>query len=151
MSDEQEGVVPIVESETELMQSVGVRIGRERYRTDAMVRGHPMVIDEPLAVGGADSGPTPFELLCAALGSCIVITLRMYADRKEWPLEEVKARVVHGRDMPGSATVRNTFSVFIEFRGRLDEAQEARLLEIAERCPVSRALKGETRIDIRAG
>ncbi len=152
MTDELDGVTPVVESETELTQSVAVRIGRDRYRTDAMVRGHPLVVDEPLAVGGGDAGPTPFELICVALGSCITITLRMYADRKGWPLEEVTARVLHRKDpsTEGPEAMRDAFSVLLELRGRLDESQKARLLEIAERCPVTRALRGDPGIEVRS-
>lgn len=150
---ESSGMPVEVPAEPDLSRSVSVRIGRHRYRTDVMVRGHPIVVDEPVQLGGGDMGPTPFDLLCAALGSCMTITLRMYADRKGWPLEEVFARVEHRR-LPAATGAqgerRDSFSVELEFRGELDVAQRSRLLEIAYRCPVHRALVHGAEIATRA-
>lgn len=142
MTDTTKSGIP-QEIEPNLERRVSVRTGRDRFRTDVMVRGHPVVVDEPVRVGGTDLGPTPFDLMCAALGSCVTITLRMYADRKKWPLEEVLARVEHRRitrEVDGAEERRDSFEVTLEFRGPLDDAQRARLLEIAGRCPVHRAL-----------
>ena len=65
--------------------------------SEVKANGHALVADEPAAVGGNDAGPTPYDYLLAALGSCTAITVRMYADRKGWPLESVTVRVEHGR------------------------------------------------------
>ena len=144
--------VPVAEAA--LDRSVMVRTGRDRFRTDVMVRGHPVVVDEPEILGGKDHGPTPYDLLCAALGSCTTITLRMYADRKGWPLEEVTARVAHHRGRvggdPSAAAGIDHFRVELEFRGPLTLEQRVRLLEIADRCPVHRTLLGGARIETLA-
>lgn len=134
---------------------VSASIGRERYRTDILARGHGFVVDEPSALGGSDQGPTPYDLLAAALGSCTAITLRMYADRKEWPLDEVDVLVrqdrVHAEDeVPGDdgkLRQMDRLTREITLAGELSAEQRARLLEIADRCPVHRTLEGGIRID----
>ncbi|MEV8413646.1 OsmC family protein [Streptomyces niveus] len=109
------------------------------YRVDIRAGRHPLAADEPESVGGADTAPTPVGLLLSALGSCTVITLRMYAQRKQWPLSEVRVRLAYekGPDRAGRITRR------IELTGDLDDARRARLLEIADRTPVTRAVRGE--------
>src|SRR6185369_8351033 len=67
------------------------------YRTEVMAGGHAFVVDEPLRVGGTDTGPTPYDLVAAALGACTAMTLHMYAQRKGWPLEEAIVRLRHGK------------------------------------------------------
>jgi putative redox protein len=100
--------------------------------------------DEPTRLGGNDSGMTPYEYLLAALGTCTSMTLRMYANRKEWPLEQVRVALRHDRthasDAEGEGRVE-TLSRTLELAGPLDDAQRARLLEIADRCPVHRTLE----------
>jgi putative redox protein len=143
----------LAKTEPELGRSVSVRTGRERFRTDVMVRGHPIVVDEPELLDGTNQGPTPFDLLCAALGACMTITLRMYADRKGWPLEEVMARVEHRRvpKLPeGEGKLTDSFSVELRFSGSLDADQRARLLEIAYRCPVHRMITAGAEIATQA-
>jgi len=134
--------------EPALDRLVSVRTGRDRFRTDIGVRGHPLVVDEPVALGGGDLGPTAYDLLCAALGACTTITLRMYADRKAWPLEEITASVAHRReaDAETDASV-DRFRVEIGLRGALEPEQRARLIEIASRCPVHRTLAAGSRIE----
>lgn len=132
---------------------VSARTGTGRYRTEVDVRGHTLTADEPEALGGGDAGPTPFDLLGAALASCTTMTLRMYADRKTWPLEGVVARVEHRRIVSGGADPkarpRDHFLLDVELHGPLDEAQRGRLLEIAHRCPVHRALLSSMSVDTR--
>jgi uncharacterized OsmC-like protein/alpha/beta superfamily hydrolase len=126
---------------------VVVRTGRSRYHTEIFAGEHSLVADEPEKVGGTNTGPTPFGLLMSALGACTTITLRMYADRKEWPLEEIGVRLQHRKlsgpeaPNPESGTpITNEIRQVVELIGPLDEAQRARLLEIAHRCPIHRAL-----------
>jgi putative redox protein len=117
-----------------------VRTGQARYHTEILIGGHSLVADEPERAGGTDTGPTPFGLLMAALGACTTITLRMYADRKEWPLEEIGVRLDHRKlesDEPKTAEISQT----LELVGPLNAKQRERLLEIAHRCPVHRALE----------
>ena len=117
-------------------------------RTAILANGHPLVADEPLAVGGTNAGPTPYELLASALGACTSITLRMYADRKGWPLDEVEVRLRHEKihcedcanpERPSSRIDHFTREIALE--GQLDDKQRDRLLKIADRCPVHRTLE----------
>jgi len=117
---------------------------------------HSLVADEPASVpNGHDAGPTPYGLLLASLGSCMAMTLRLYADRKEWPLEAVRVELSHGRihardcaDCVSGEGMIDRIEAKLEIEGPLDEAQRARLHEIAGRCPVHRTLTSETRIGI---
>ncbi|MFB6368607.1 MAG: OsmC family protein, partial [Gemmatimonadota bacterium] len=127
------------------------------FRTDVMAGGHGLVADEPESVGGTDQGPSPYDLVNAALGACTAMTLRMYADRKEWPLEEVTVRVdhdkVHADDCEacddadaGDRSKIDRFEREVSVTGELDDEQRERLLEIADRCPVSRTLKASSAV-----
>jgi putative redox protein len=91
------------------------------------------LVDEPAAVGGLDSGPNPYDLLSAAVGSCSLMTMRLYADRKKWPLERIRVKVTHHRD---GLAGRDRFLREIQLFGALDEAQRARIVAISKRCPV---------------
>ena len=108
-------------------------------RLQAVVRtaAGAFVADEPVSAGGLGSGPNPYGLLGAALGSCTVMTLRLYADRKTFPLQRVQVCVTHRRS---SVEARDVFERVIGLEGPLDAAQRTRLLEIANRCPVHRSL-----------
>jgi putative redox protein len=123
--------------------------GPHQLRVQVSVGGQSFVGDEPVAAGGTGLGPTPHDLLAAALAECTVITLRLYADRKAWPLEAIEASVTH--EVQAQATPRDLFRRTVRLTGPLDETQRTRLLEIAERCPVHRTLTAGSRIETVAG
>jgi putative redox protein len=118
-----------VESETVTVAETG----KGKYQVEARMRDTALLIDEPVSAGGLGSGPNPYDLLAAALGACTTMTVRLYADRKGWPLERVETAVRHSR---AGLNARDHFDLDIVLEGELDAAQRARILEIAERCPV---------------
>lgn len=118
------------------------RIGNDRYRTEIEVGGHAIVADEPAALGGQGVGPAPYDLLLASLGACTAITLRMYADRKGWPMASVEVALrLHGKD---ERRIERVLTI-----AGLDDKQQARLADIAERTPVTLTLKNGLPIDTR--
>jgi putative redox protein len=133
---------------TETGQGYAQRIEAGRYILFA---------DEPASAGGTDTGPDPYTLLLAALGACTSMTLRMYANRKKWPLESVSVRVaherIHARDCAECETKDDSrvdrFAREITLKGPLSDEQKQRLVEIAERCPVHRTLMGQRTIATR--
>jgi putative redox protein len=127
---------------------VTARIGLNGFRTEIEARSHGLVADEPTTLGGTDRGPTPYELLLGALGSCMAMTLRMYADRKGWPLEGVEVQLRTARSHEADCVQCDEKDVGIttverrlELSGSLTDAQRERLLEIADRCPVTQTLE----------
>jgi putative redox protein len=118
---------------------------------------HSWLADEPEAVGGSNRGPDPYELLLAALGACTSMTLRMYANRKRWSLDDVVVDLAHQRehaeDCKDCDEAERRVEVLtrrIRVVGDLDAEQRARLLEIADRCPVHRTLEGDLQIRTEA-
>lgn len=111
------------------------------YTNDVRSSRHHLFADEPIDLGSSDLGPTPFEYLCAALGACTSITLRMYADRKKWPVEHISVDVSYGKEIHGDGIKRDVFTREIIVKGDLDESQRSRLGEIANKCPVHRTLE----------
>ena len=126
---------------------VTASVGRTGFRTALRAREHAFIADEPASLRGTDEGPTPYEYLLGALAGCTAMTLRMYADRKRWPLESVEVRMRTARSHEQDCEQCETESVgmerierAVELRGELTEEQRARLLEIADRCPVKQTL-----------
>lgn len=111
----------------------------DQYSSRIRINKHELLVDEPLNNGGADLAPAPGDYLCAALASCKAITLRMYAQRKKWKIDEIKvtANLVLGKE---SASGNNTFFCKISFKGDLDNEQQKRLLVIANSCPLHKML-----------
>ena len=127
--------------------------GVGKFGQDITVGRHLFHADEPAAVGGKNTGPTPYQLLSAALGACTTMTLRLYADRKKLALERVAVEVshdkIHAEDCEACETQEGKIDSFrrtIRLEGDLDEAARARLLEIADKCPVHRTLHSEIEI-----
>ena len=125
--------------------------------TEVEANGHALVADEPASLGGTDAGPTPYDYLLSALGSCTAMTVRMYADRKGWPLESVTVRAEHGRVHAKDCEECETKSgridrieLELEMEGPLDAEQRERLREIAAKCPVKRTLGSEVLIKTHA-
>jgi uncharacterized OsmC-like protein len=132
---------------------------REGKFTELLLDGrHRLIADEPVAVGGTDRGPGPYELLLMALGACTTMTLRLYADRKGIPLARASVRLkhakVHAEDCADCETKQGMLDRIervIDLEGPLDDEQRKRLLEIANMCPVHRTLTSEIKVDTRLG
>jgi putative redox protein len=123
------------------------------YGQTIRAHGHTLSADEPVAVGGTDTGPNPYELLLAALGSCTSMTVQMYARRKGWPLAAVSVRLRHRKvhaqdcaDCEATTAYVDLIEKEVEVSGDLSAQQRERLLEIADHCPVHRTLTGQVRI-----
>lgn len=134
---------------------VTVRGAADGFVQEITAGAHHLRSDEPASAGGTDSGPTPYDLLLAALGACTSMTVAMYARRKQWPLKRVTVRLrhsrVHAEDCGAACETQDAKLTVIdrdiELDGSLGEDQRARLLAIANRCPVHLTLT--SRIDIR--
>lgn len=123
-----------------------VYLGREKYRTQILADRHALTADEPDHLHGTDLGPSPYHLLLSALGACTAITVRMYADHKQLPLESIHVRLTHEKRERAAEGTRKEMYDHIEreitFAGELDEPTRERLRQIADRCPVHRTLHG---------
>lgn len=125
----------------------------EAYTTEITTNRHSLIADEPEHLGGNDMGPDPYDLLAASLGACTGITIRMYANRKGWPLREVRVHLqhkkVHVEDCShcesGQSKIDRIERV-IELEGPLNDAQKKRLIDIANKCPVHKTLSTSTEI-----
>lgn len=143
----EEGTVVVSELGADPARSIS------RLAQEILVGHHRLTADEPAQAGGSDLGPNPYDLLLAALGACTAMTLRLYADHKQWPLERTTVRLsherIHAADCVDCETKEGKIDRIertIEIAGPLDAAQRRRLLEIAEKCPVHRTLHSEIKI-----
>jgi len=130
------------DSETVLVAETGIG----KYQVEARMGDAALLIDEPLEAGGLGSGPNPYDLISAAVGACTTMTLRLYANRKGWPLARVRTAVRHSR---ANLQAKDRFELAITLEGDLDQAQRARLMEIAERCPVHQTLARGSEVQAR--
>lgn len=124
-----------------------VRSGGENYRHDIVTGNHTLVADEPAHAGGRDAGPAPYDLVLSGLGACTAITLRMYAEKKGWNLGDVQVELTLRKNRAGDAAIERV----LHCSGPLDDAQWARLLEIAARTPVTLTLQNGAAISTRRG
>lgn len=130
--------------------------GQGKFQQVMRLGQHVLYADEPVEHGGGDTGPSPYELLLAALGSCTAMTLRLYAARKKWPLVRTTVTLTHEKrhatdceDCEEDGSRLDHLARGIRLEGSLSVEQRARLMEIADRCPVHRTLLGEIRIETR--
>jgi uncharacterized OsmC-like protein len=137
-------------------RTVVVKSGLLRFSQKISVGPHVLRADEPGDSGGNDFGPDPYELLLAALGACTSMTVRMYAERKQWPLKSVQVRLAHSKIHAEECATCDTKEGMLDriereiaLFGDLSDEQRQRLLEVAERCPVHRTLVSEIQISTR--
>jgi putative redox protein len=140
------------------MSKFAVAITKDTYTTQVSTPDHMGLTDEPVALGGHNKGPTPYELLMGALASCTSITLRMYFNRKGWDVDRIRVRVNYSRDYEkdcescdGGDKKIDVFERIIHIEGELDEKQQERVLYIANKCPVHQTLENKARINTRLG
>lgn len=127
------------------MRQSTATINKDRYITRVQSgNGNELIADEPVEDGGQNKGFAPGELLASSLGACTCITLRMYADRKEWPLENVTVTVSYERNVD---TRTSHFKKEITLNGPLSDEQKQRLIQIAEKCPISITLSNPITIE----
>lgn len=134
------------------MKQVTAKIDRSNYKTIISDGIHQVIGDEP-APFGTDEGTDPYSLLLMSLGGCVAMTIRMYADRKNWDLEGVEVKLsqdrIHAKDCDGCESTEGYVHVIekeVKLSGNLDTEQRARLMEIADRCPVNKTLINEIKI-----
>jgi putative redox protein len=125
-----------------MMRDATVRTRSGKFQQDVEIENHRLIADEPESSGGENAGPAPHDFLLAALGACTSMTVKMYADRKGWPLRSVEVKLTQAKENDVHVMRRD-----VKLEGDLDAEQRARLLEIANKCPVHKTLSGEIRIE----
>ena len=135
------------------MTQVIAKINRTKYRTEVRTGNHQLIGDEPIPFG-QDLGPNPYDFLLISLGTCVAMTLRMYADRKGWDMEEVEVQLAQSRvyaedceDCESTDGYVHMIEKKLRFKGDLDDKQIQRLLEISDKCPVNKTLTNEIKIN----
>jgi len=126
------------------VQSATAEIGKTLYHTELRARTHALVADEPEDVGGLDEGPRPGDFMRMALASCTAITLRMYADRKQFEVDKIKVKVSNG-----PFDQKTVYTSEIEITGKLTPEQKDRMLQIAKLCPVHKTLTNPVEIETK--
>ena len=130
-----------------MQRTIAVASGARKYIENITVGPHTLRADEPVALGGGDTAPTPYELLLSALGACTAITVRMFAERRQWPLEQVHVELSHSKahatdcancDSPSARLDR--VELAIRFVGELSDEQRRKLMDVAAHCPLHRTL-----------
>lgn len=129
--------------EKKLQEDIIGHIGTQKYKCTISWRNGELIADEPENIGGGNLGPDPFSLLLASLASCTLSTLRMYIDRKEWDIPQIHVAL----NMELSSVTTTTISRKISFTNIVAQEQKDRLLLIAEKCPISKILKGSSIIN----
>jgi putative redox protein len=122
-----------------------VRLTTRNYLGEAKMRNHFAIIDEPVDRGGDDNGPTPVEYLLTAIGGCVAMTLRMYAERKKWDVGEITVNVIQKEQLTSNGIIKSLIEE-ISFEKEITNKQRIKLLEMAGKCPVAKMVKGETPI-----
>ncbi|WP_237275213.1 OsmC family protein [Tenacibaculum ovolyticum] len=122
-----------------------VVLTNRNYLVEAKMRNHFAVLDEPVDRGGDNNGPTPVEYLLTAIGGCVSMTLRMYAERKKWDVGEITVNVTQKEELTSDG-IKKSLTEEISFEKEITEVQKTKLLEIAGKCPVAKMVKGETEI-----
>ena len=142
---------PLAEVAIDLEGTVQVRSTDGKFLQDVVAGDHHFVADEPLRLGGWDAGPTPYDLLLAALGTCTAMTVKLFAAREKMPLHDVSIGLrhdrIHAQDCQGGQGKIERITRHVELTGPLSDEQRAVLIKIADRCPVHRTLEGEIRIE----
>jgi len=133
---------------------VHIHHGKENFKTIMTAGNHELVADEPKDVGGSNKGPDPYDFLLMSLGSCTAITLKMYADRKKWAVEDIyvelrqfKDHATDCEDCDDKSAKIDKIEKEIIVKGDLSQEQLDKLLEISHKCPVNRTLKGEVEMN----
>lgn len=137
-----EAPLPPVDAEAE-------ETGDGKFQAAISTGDHVFLADEPVSVGGGGTGPSPFDLLSAALAACTTMTLRLYADGKKWPVTRIRTAVGHQKEIADPQP--DLFNVRISIEGAIDAEQRARMMEIAERCPVHKTLERGARFTTAEG
>ena len=123
------------------------RLGGKFTQDVTTARGHHLFADEPIDFGSSDLGPSPYELLAAGLGACTNITMRIYIERKGWSVEHLEVKVTHKKLSSAEAPPRDVFMREIIIKGDIDADQRARILDIADKCPVHKTLSAASEIE----
>ncbi|NNF34146.1 MAG: OsmC family protein [Saprospiraceae bacterium] len=134
------------------MSQVIVKTSGELYRTEIISGNHTIIADEPVNLGGGNLGPNPYDLLLSAVGACVGMTLRMYAERKKWDLQEVHVHLsqerIHAKDCTDCKSEEGYVHIIkkeLKLIGDLTEKQLDRLKQISDRCPVQKTLMNEVK------
>jgi putative redox protein len=123
-------------------------IGIEKYKCEIVWRNGTLIMDEPVSQGGKDLGPDPYTTFLASLAGCTLATLRMYIDRKEWPVSSIKISL--NMDQSKGEELITTIDKKIDFVGDIDEEQRSRLLAVADKCPISKILSNSIVINLKS-